>query len=242
MMEDAHDSLRELQGFEEGVSLRIRDNHSDQISVVDIATDEMLRALLGLGQGWIPSSDLNQARILLVLRSLNALRTARLLLGLGYYEQSLSLLRVCNENALTTLDARHNPDTIEKLKNTTRFDYTRMAERVDRAIGANGDFFTKWKQSYSAISDFAHPGGVILQFLAPAGEEGSSIAYLGPYYHKGRVLGVLKVMASETINLTGIIETMMHEEGFDWHQKAYQTRGLIHQMIADLFRMDDASD
>ena len=211
MTQDPYEPLRELkelEEFEKNASLQLRHNHSDQMAAIDVAVDEILSGLLRLGQSWQPSSDLNQARILLILRSFNALRTARLLFGMGYYEQALSLLRICNENALTTLDAKHNPDTIEKLKNKGRFNYTRMAERVDGAIGAGGSFLAKWKQSYSVISDFTHPGGVILQFLAPAGDEESGILYLGPYYHKTRALGVLKVMASETINLVGVIETM----------------------------------
>ncbi len=229
--ESVHEYIRRLKKFEEDISSQINDIHLSRLTLIDGAMDEILRGLLSLGQGWQPSSDLSHARILLIIRTVNCLRSARILLAYGYYEQVMSLLRSCHENTLTARDAEHTPQTVERLKTPTQFNYTEMAGRADKAAASEGNFKESWKRIYRDLSDYSHPGGSIRQFLPPEKEGQPPVLQLGSYYNEDRIVAGFVSMGTQIIAFAEVIEKAMNDEGIEWGANKAQIQECMASMV-----------
>ena len=194
---------RALLGEGTGRQREIREEHAYEIAVLNRAFPETANALQ---QAPRQDDDLNKAWMLLAVKNYQSLLSAMLLLDYGYYSQSVVMLRCSRECMLTAIHAEGHPDTVRKIRDGGRVNFTRMAQDI-------GDRYD-W-EIYGDLSNFPHPFGTRAEVrFSPEGEQ--SLALGVEPYDELRVVTVIAGIAKELLDLLGLVKQMFSKFGGDF--------------------------
>ena len=163
--------MRVIELNEKDVATQIRMNHRRELEVVDSALDQVLQGLDAFAYvKQRPDSRLEDAQMLLAVRSFNSLHTARQLLEVGYYQQASTLVRMTMEDQLVAEDAETHPPTLDALLDAKGsissgdLTYGKMAERI------SPESKKAWDEKYGDLSArAAHPRRLSLLTLTTVG-------------------------------------------------------------------------
>ena len=162
--------LRGVESNENEVAAQTRERRGHELAAVDSALDQILQgfdALANLKAG--PDSRLEEAQVILAVRSFNSLHTARQVLEQGYYQQASTLVRMAMEDQLVSEDAERHPPTLDALLdgkgsiNSGDLTFGKMAERISPEARET------WDLNYGNLSErAAHPRRKSLMALVTA--------------------------------------------------------------------------
>ena len=212
---------RYLQGIDKTdreTAATIREIHAVEFKVVEAALDQILRGMNDFGsQKQKPDNRLESARLFLVTRSFNSIRTAIQLLERGYYQQAMTLVRMALEDQAVVLDAEQNSDILAGLldgeatfrdKNLT---FRKMAERVSPKAKE------VWDSDYGTLSEYgAHPRIASMRGLVTEGLDGEMVLRPGGYYDQVWVNMVLYYTLRQLSLVFETVAKVTVSAGVDW--------------------------
>ena len=196
----------------------IRDKHSREFRVVEAALDQVLRALSDFGfQKQKPDNRLESARLFLVTRSFNSIRTAIQALEHGYYQQAMTLVRMAQEDQAVAFDSEQNSDILAALldgEDTFRkrnLTFGKMAERVSPKAKE------VWDSDYGTLSEYgAHPRLASMRGLVTEGTDGEMVLRPGGHYDQVWVNTVFYYALRELVLIFETAAKFTACAGIDW--------------------------
>ena len=207
-----------MEEIEEGVARAIQTNHRRELEAVDGALEQILRGYEEFRSRKRKSDDcLETARLLLVIRSFNSLRTARQTLERGYYQQAMALVRMAMEDQLVAEDAEIYPPTMVALldgegklgKGTLAL--SEMASRLSPKARA------AWDSDYGDASEYgAHPRHKSLQGLISWDQYEQLTVMPGSSYNKAEVNFVLYHVLRSLVYVMATTCKITHQVGSNW--------------------------
>ncbi len=181
----------------------IREKHTDEMVVLN---DALIQTAEALREAPRQDDALNKAWMLLAVKNYQSLLSAMLLLDYGHYSQSVVMLRCSRECMLTAIHAENHPDTVKKVRDGDRVNFTRMAQDI-------GDKYD-W-EIYGDLSNFSHPSGTRAEVrFSPEGEQSLPLG-VEPY-DELRVVTVIVGVANELLDLLGLVKQMFSKFGSDF--------------------------
>ena len=211
-----------LESFELSVMMESGEKHAEDWAALDQAFNLIIHCFEDMDT--LPDSepeiDLHEARMLLVVRILKGLRSARILCEYGYYEQSLALVRTSIEHLLVADDIEIRRETFDALKKGDRFNigdlaYRNMAERV-AAVHPGENFKERWDRTYKLLNEYVHPGGSGRQQIPlPEGVRGYAVPF-GAHYDGSFASLTLRLITREVLALMRLVRKMAVSVGNEW--------------------------
>lgn len=200
----------------------IRKRHAREFMAAETALDHILRGFSDFASSkHKPDNPLESARLFLVTRSYNSLRTALQVLERGYHQQAMALVRMAQEDQLIALDAENHPPTLAALMDGDgklgkgELALAKMAERVScKAKQA-------WDNDYGDLSKYGtHPRTESMQGLVTVGAEGQLVLRPGGKYDE---LWIKLVLYHVLRELAQVLATLTTTVGVDWATGAFTT-------------------
>ena len=196
----------------------MRKRHGYEFSVVEEGLDYILQGVSAFGE-YKQDADypLEHARLSLVTRSFNSLRTALLMLEGGYYQQAMTLVRMAMEDQLVARDIENHPSTLAALLDDDgklgkgELTFAKMARRVSDRTGE------VWDYDYGALSQYgAHPRAGSMWGLGDIGTDGRILLRPGGKYDEVWVNFVLYYMLRELLQVFATIVKVMRAANIAW--------------------------
>lgn len=138
-----------MRSLEVNVASTIGESYAQELATVDDALGQMLVGLAEVVR-LPPDSTMNHARTILAARAYNSMRSARILLQLGYHEQVLALMRIGLESYMTIACVEDNSKTAKRVINGGE-----VSVRTIKGNPKNNDFIPV----YDYLSDYVHSSG-----------------------------------------------------------------------------------
>lgn len=210
--------LPSIEDADNEVTSAIRAEHARELNAVYAALDEILRGLSDFGakQGK-PKDDLESARLFLATRSFNSLYSAVRMLERGYFQQSLSLVRMAKEDQLVARDAEHNSPTLDALLHgrgrigSGSLSFARMAERLSPKTKE------AWDEDYGFLSEHGvHTRLKGLRSLVASGPDGRPVLPPGGQYDKVWVNAALYYTLRELVQTFATVAQLTVPAEVDW--------------------------
>ena len=161
-------------------------------------------------------------RMLLWVRALKGLRSARILLGHAYHEQAWILCRTAREHVLVghglaVLDIEKRAEILRKLRHGKNFDGRRELKEIREGLDQHYGYShaEQWKDKHSFLNQFVHPSGTSSQVVV-----GHYVFSRTTYYDPYLVLGVLFDITEQLMELVYLVDMTMKDEGIDWESRA----------------------
>ena len=195
----------------------IQAEHARELDAVYAALDEILRGLSDFGakQGK-PNGPLESARLFLATRSFNSLYSAVRMLESGYFQQSLSLVRMAKEDQLVAWDIEVHAPSLDALWDDEgklgkgELTYAKMAER------ASPKTKEAWDVDYGFLSAHgAHTRSRSLRSLGAARPDGQIVLRPGGQYDKVLMDSVLYHMLRELVQVLATVAKLTTFAGID---------------------------
>lgn len=203
----------------------IRSVYSSDIDIANAALDRTLQQMKNLSP-LNASSDVDEARFNLSVRSLKYTRASIVCLEYGYYEASISLLRSVMEHLLIARDL-NNEKTLEKLQQGKTEDVIlNIGEIRDRVIQGSNEK-ENWKKVYRRLCNDVHPSGTYRQQIPI---EGGYKAPTGSYYYPHAVSFGLLSLAYQLIDLMKLIAEVTTIAGSAWALETDETYQKLHHL------------
>lgn len=173
-----------LDEAEEKVRSELLERESKVLGVIEDLINQQLAGFDKIGSFTITEdNDLQRVWFLLTARAFNSLRWAYHLIQMGYYSQSMMLVRGAFEDWLVCEDAKLHPQTISALlEQKGRLpSFSDMANRLEEPLktewhggdGADGPYgllSTFTHPRYHAVASLFPPGGTTIR-LGPSWDE-----------------------------------------------------------------------
>ncbi len=161
----------------------------------------------------------------LAAMSHNSLRTAVLMLEMGYYQHGIALVRIAEEAHLLAEDIQINPRTLSVLLNEKgKTNYSKIVGRVS----TKPDFNMKklWHGSYSLLSEYgAHPRFASIIEMFEVGPQGEAILSVEPAYKEtnaNALIGFIGVWCRLTFRRTIPLAITASEESVETTTEQFQ--------------------
>ena len=221
-METNFKYIPKIKSVEDAVAFTMQANHARELAIVDAALDQILD---GLGDFATlkqkPDERLEGARLFLATRSFNSLWTARQTLERGYFQQTLTLVRMAMEDNLVVDDAEIHPPTLDALLDDEgrigrgQFTLGRMAER----LGPQGKIV--WDEKYGMVSEYAaHPRAMSLCSLNSISSDGQPLLRPGSNYDEVYVNAALFLLSQEIVKVLKTVAQLTTPLRSDWAIRA----------------------
>ena len=169
----------------------------------------------------------------LAAMSYSSLRTAMLMLEMGYYQQGIALVRIAAETHLLAEDIQINPPTLRALLHGTgKISYPKMAERVS----AKPDFNMKtfWHGSYSRLSEYgAHPRFASIIEMFKVGPQGEAILPVAPEYKEtnaNALIAFIGIWCRLTFRRTILLAVTSTKESVETTMEQFQASTWFNEM------------
>ena len=198
--------MKPISDAEERVSKATVERYGEAFTLIDKALELFIDRTGLFGSKKFESiSKLQAARLHLNVRSIKSIRTAKIVLALGYYQQALTLLRMAAENDLVARDAAICSPTLDALlldvplkeEDDEDVEMPRFGDMAMRQSPA----FKKWWDWYygKRLSIYgAHPRNASMSSLyhhSPT-EQAPTLDVL-PFFNEDFVEPILCIMAAE---------------------------------------------
>lgn len=197
--------------------------HERAFTIIDNAIGKIYDGL----QLMPPVSNFEDPRtwhMLLGVRALHGLRSARILLGHAYHEQALILCRTVREHVLVghglaVLGSEKKAEILRKLARGKDFYGRRELKEIRESLDQHyGDSHAEhWERRQSFLNQFVHPSGTSSRVVE---EENHYVFSHAIYYHPYLVLGTLVDITEQLMELIYLVYMTMKDEGIDWESRA----------------------
>ncbi len=223
-----------ISGSDAEVASAVRAAHNRELSLVEEALDQILRAHSAFAvQKPKPDNPLESARLFLVTRSFNSLRIAAQVLECGYYQQAMSLVRMAKEDQAVAEDCERNPEALSVLLGGEGklgrggLSMNEMAERVSpKAKEA-------WASNYGFLSEHgAHPRAKSMEGLLRSGPNGELLLQPGGHYDDVLVNVVLYYLLEEVLRVFETVAKATVSAGINW---LTSDAGAVHDQVFTLW-------
>lgn len=209
--------LAPIMNAELSVANKFAQEHEDVFSLIDNALNQVYK-----GFQMMPThrdyEDVNTWSVLLGMRVFKGLRSARILLENGYYEQALATCRTAIEHVeveygLSLLGPEKQNEILRKLQNTVRFESRGEIGDIRKQLQDSGIDASVLKTYHTRLNDYVHVSGAKdqLVFLEAGGVH---IPFL--YYSRGYALNVLHYISGLLLSLMDIIYHVTQADGIVW--------------------------
>ena len=203
----------------------MRARHARELSAAEKALDQILRGLSDFGsKKENPENRLESARLFLATRSFNSVRTALQVLGRGYYQQAMALVRMAKEDQLVAQDIESHPPTLDALFDGEgkigkgKLALEKMAERVSPKTKV------AWDDDYGGLSKFGtHPRVESMQGLVITDSDGRMTLRAGGHYDEVWINFVLYHLFRELVQIFATVAKVTTFAGIDWVTSAMPT-------------------
>ena len=203
----------------------MRARHARELSAAEKALDQILRGLSDFGsKKENPENRLESARLFLATRSFNSVRTALQVLGRGYYQQAMALVRMAKEDQLVAQDIESHPPTLDALFDGQgkigkgKLALEKMAERVSPKTKV------AWDDDYGGLSKFGtHPRIESMQGLVITDSDGRMTLRAGGHYDEVWINFVLYHLFRELVQIFATVAKVTTFAGIDWVTSAMPT-------------------
>lgn len=204
--------------------------HAAELKGLDEASNEALLGIKQVIDGFdsLRLDPANEPQVALIEEGLNvaarifkAIRAAKVLCEMGYYEQALVLARSCLEHLAIAFDLPLSETTRAVLKSGGEFQYKEIVDRIDRHYGELR-FGERWKTNYPILSKAVHASGTRLQQQPlDNGEVGYYVAFTN-FYNEQLALKTIEVIWGEIKLLVYLVQGMATGVRMEWDaNKAY---------------------
>jgi hypothetical protein len=210
-------SLSDLESEIEDYTLK---NHKYEIRLIKNMLQVFMQGFNLIGEfNFNEENKITSAWILLVVRSFRSMRSAMVLMLIGYYIQAISLLRTVTEDWLICKDCTENEETLQTIllnKDTTRrLNYSEMAERTKNQ--------KIYKHDYRDYSKFIHASSLS---LASQKSPDSNKIKAWPSYNKLLFLYCCVSMLRNTLRTSEFMEAFLsrlsEDRATSWKKVAIQ--------------------
>ena len=235
-METPFTQSRIIQLQEGEAAASIHSQYSRELSIVDMALDQVLVGLHDFGAiKRKPDSSLESARLFLATRSFNSLWTARQILERGYFQQAMTLVRMAMEDQLIAGDIEIHPPTLNALLDRDK-GIESFASMADR-LGPQGR--EVWDSNYGMASEYAaHTRPRSLQSLNSVGPDGQSFLRPGGNYDEVYATATLFLLSQEIVKVMKIIGQLTVPLESDWvirAMPAFEANDLLWKSLDEKF-------
>ena len=214
--------LKSIDKTDGETAATIREIHAGEFKVVEAALEQILQGLSDFGsQKQKPDNRLESARLFLVTRSFNSIRTAMQMLESGYYQQAETLVRMVMEDQLVAHDIEIHPPTLTALLDGEgkigrgNLTYGNMAKRI------SGKAKEAWDNDYGALSRYgAHPRLGSMRALVTEGPDGEVVLRPGGHYDRIWANMVLCYTLRELVLVLETVAKITAFAGIDWVDSA----------------------
>ena len=228
--------LHSISAADNKVALIIRAEHARELNAVHPALDDVLRGLFAFdSERRKPTNDLESARLFLATRSFNSLYSAVRMLESGYFQQSLSLVRMAKEDQLVAWDVGHNPPTLDALLHdlgrigSGDLTFDKMAERI------SPEAKKAWKDNYGFLSEYGvHTRLKGLRSLVTIGPDGRPFLPPGGRYDKVWVNAVLYHILSQLVQVITTVAQLTASAEIDWIEGAMPMLNEVKSLASQL--------
>ena len=211
-----------LESIELDTMMTIGEKHANDLAVIDEAFNQIFEALRSLDK--LPDLesevDIQEARMSLAARIFKCLRSARVLLQYGCYEQALVLVRTSLEHRLVSYDIEIRPETLSALKSSARFNvgeiaYNKMVDRIGE-VHVEKRFKEARNRTNKLLNDYVHPGGIHRQQRPfPGNTKGYALSF-GSYYDAEMESVTQFLVVGEILSFMKSIQLILAKIGKDW--------------------------
>ena len=228
--------LQIIREQDKEVASAIQEKHGYELQTIEVALDELLRALNEYSEiKGSPDSQLESARLHLVVRSFNSLLNAKRALEYGYYQQAMTLIRMVMEDQLVADDAEKNPATLVALLEGDgkigkgELALVNMAGRISEKAQET------WKEHYGLLSAYAaHPRMWSLRGLSKSRPDGTLVLLPGGEYDEVWAKIALDLLLRELVQVMEKTAKLLGEAGGNWQNDAIPVFSKVMDLWQDL--------